>query len=325
MSQLAASLWDILNEWWAKTLAVTAATAGAFALLARFWKGIRAVQPFIEAVPAIAGMPRKLDELASMLATVAMQTSLQGQTLATYLEGENVGQWVSNEQGMCLGINGTLCEWMGLYDEQAVNRGWETGIYEPDRKRIVAIWERCIKDRAPFQETYRYQNSRTGSITKCHVRAVWVQVTGTEKSMLIGMARKAQMEPDVLIVEDDAAFAEQVKNRVMEEGHKATVVNSYQDAVAAMCEQSRTAILLDLRLPDSTALETMNRLPSMIHAAKGAPIAILTGAITRQDIDEHQNASLVHLAGLKHDLVSRADFSAFFRRVIASQPPSQTS
>jgi DNA-binding response OmpR family regulator len=83
----------------------------------------------------------------------------------------------------------------------------------------------------------------------------------------------------VLIVEDDLLQADALKQMIRAWGHEAEAVVTGEKAVQAVCEQRRDLILMDVYLPDMTAMELI---PMVRAIQPDARIITLTGQSCRE-------------------------------------------
>ncbi|MDQ3732228.1 MAG: sigma-54 dependent transcriptional regulator [Pseudomonadota bacterium] len=67
---------------------------------------------------------------------------------------------------------------------------------------------------------------------------------------------------DVLIVDDDAAFAPELANYVRQEGYCARTAATLQDARSLLAEVMPDLLLVDLQLPDGSGLELIKEIPN---------------------------------------------------------------
>jgi two-component system, NtrC family, response regulator AtoC len=66
---------------------------------------------------------------------------------------------------------------------------------------------------------------------------------------------------DVLIVDDDAAFAPELANYVRQEGYSARTASTLQDARSVLAEELPDLLLIDLQLPDGSGLDLIKDIP----------------------------------------------------------------
>ncbi|HEX2237352.1 MAG TPA: sigma-54 dependent transcriptional regulator [Gammaproteobacteria bacterium] len=77
---------------------------------------------------------------------------------------------------------------------------------------------------------------------------------------------------DVLIVDDDTAFAPELANYVRQEGYSARTAANLQDARSVLAEELPELLLIDLQLPDGSGLDLIKEIPN------GATrVVVLTG------------------------------------------------
>jgi DNA-binding NtrC family response regulator len=74
-------------------------------------------------------------------------------------------------------------------------------------------------------------------------------------------------KPRILVVDDEAAIRESLRDWLMEDGYEVGLAESGEDAIAMTTEKSWEVILLDLKMPGIDGLETLKRLKAkeVIH------------------------------------------------------------
>jgi DNA-binding NtrC family response regulator len=77
---------------------------------------------------------------------------------------------------------------------------------------------------------------------------------------------------DVLIVDDDSAFAPELANYVRQEGYSARTAASLKDARSVLAEELPELLLIDLQLPDGSGLELIKEIPD-----GATQVVVLTG------------------------------------------------
>ena len=78
----------------------------------------------------------------------------------------------------------------------------------------------------------------------------------------------------VLVVEDEVIFAKAVARRLSRDGYVCDAVASLADAEAAIREAAPDLLLLDMRLPDGSGLDFLERLRS--EFGLGVPVIVMT-------------------------------------------------
>jgi two-component system response regulator AtoC len=77
---------------------------------------------------------------------------------------------------------------------------------------------------------------------------------------------------DVLIVDDDSAFAPELANYVRQEGYSARTAATLQDARSVLAEELPELLLIDLQLPDGSGLDLIKEIPD-----GATQVVVLTG------------------------------------------------
>ncbi len=93
----------------------------------------------------------------------------------------------------------------------------------------------------------------------------------------------------ILIVEDDAAVARQIKNHLERAGHEVHVEHDGKSALTYAAEKRTDLVVLDLRLPDMSGYDVCTELRGIYHPWI-LPVVMLTG------LKEHKD----QLKGFKH-------------------------
>lgn len=128
-----------------------------------------------------------------------------------------------------------------------------------------------------------------------------------------------------MVVEDDPVFRRFVLAAVAEGGRAtnrptvASAVTSIAEAKAALAAGRPDCILLDLGLPDSQGLDSLE---SILHAAPAVPVVVLTGAEEDELVDQALLAGaqdFLEKAQLKPDSLARSLRHALDRAAWAAQ------
>ena len=97
----------------------------------------------------------------------------------------------------------------------------------------------------------------------------------------------------ILLVEDDHDFAESLNLLLQIKGFETIVTNSGEEALDVYSEQEFDCILMDIKLPGITGVETLSRI---LEQAPGAKILLMTGC--ERGSPEVLSASLAGAAGV---------------------------
>ncbi len=104
----------------------------------------------------------------------------QTSNLKTLLDLAPVGIYQTNLSGDCIAVNKKWCEIAGLTEEQALGGGWYLAIHPDDRHMLSEKWKSFVLSEAPFNCSYRFQNS-SGLITYVQGEAVAVKDSTTNE------------------------------------------------------------------------------------------------------------------------------------------------
>jgi len=97
---------------------------------------------------------------------------------------------------------------------------------------------------------------------------------------------------EVLIVEDDEDFADNVAEMLALDEHQVTVLASGEEAVANYDEKAFDLVLLDIKLPGMSALECLRAIRTINPIAN---VVIMTGAHTEQNRRETKDSGALHV------------------------------
>ena len=67
-------------------------------------------------------------------------------------------------------------------------------------------------------------------------------------------------KPRILVVDDEAAIRESLRDWLMEDGYEVGLAENGEDAIAMTMEKTWEVILLDLKMPGMDGLETLKQL-----------------------------------------------------------------
>ncbi len=67
-------------------------------------------------------------------------------------------------------------------------------------------------------------------------------------------------KPCILVVDDEAAMRESIKDWLMEEGHEVALASDGESAISMAGKRNFDVILLDLKMPGMEGLEALKRL-----------------------------------------------------------------
>jgi len=118
----------------------------------------------------------------------------------------------------------------------------------------------------------------------------------------------------VLVVEDEVIFAKAVARRLSRDGYVCDAVASLADAEAAIREAAPDLLLLDMRLPDGSGLDFLERLRS--DFGLGIPVIVMTAY---GEIEDAVNAMKLSAADYLKKPVDLDELLIAVRKVLATE------
>jgi CheY-like chemotaxis protein/signal transduction histidine kinase/HAMP domain-containing protein len=127
---------------------------------------------------------------------------------------------------------------------------------------------------------------------------------------------------ELLVVEDDSAEQLSIRELIAHDDVAITMAGSGAEALALLCERSFDCIVLDLRLPDMSGFELLDRMQADDRLAD-VPVVVFTG---RELSDAEQNelkrkAKSIVLKGVQSPERLLDETALFLHRVITDLPP----
>jgi CheY-like chemotaxis protein len=125
----------------------------------------------------------------------------------------------------------------------------------------------------------------------------------------------------LLVVEDNPAEQLSIKELLAHDDLDVVIADTGTAALAAMAEQPCDCVVLDLRLPDMSGFEVLERL-SQDHALSEVPVVVFTGRELSADEDAHLHtlARSVVVKGVESPERLLDETSLFLHRVISDLP-----
>ncbi len=126
-------------------------------------------------------------------------------------------------------------------------------------------------------------------------------------------ARPSEVQPAVLVVDDDPDICQALQDLLEYEGFSTTVVHTGIEAVAQVGHRLFGAVLLDLGLPDRDGLEVLGQIH---HLHSALPIIVLTAfTATERTVDTLDHGAFAYLT----KPYRRAELLATLRRAVSVQ------
>lgn len=85
----------------------------------------------------------------------------------------NICRWAADSEGKINFVNQPLRELVGITDDNAWALGdaWTNTVYKEDREDAILEWNRCIKSKIAYHDTYRVVHVGTGKIIEVESHA----------------------------------------------------------------------------------------------------------------------------------------------------------
>jgi CheY-like chemotaxis protein len=128
----------------------------------------------------------------------------------------------------------------------------------------------------------------------------------------------------LLVVEDNAAEQLSIKELLKHDDLDIVIADTGQAALVAMAEQPVDCVVLDLRLPDMTGFEVLERI-SKDERLADVPVVVFTGRelSPEEDAQLHTLARSVVVKGVESPERLLDETSLFLHRVFADLPPEK--
>jgi CheY-like chemotaxis protein len=138
---------------------------------------------------------------------------------------------------------------------------------------------------------------------------------------------KAYSEPRrkrLLIVEDNAAEQMSIKELLAHDDVEVVIADTGEAALAAMADQPCDCVVLDLRLPDMSGFEVLERI-SRDDRLSNVPVVVFTGRelSPEEDAQLHALARSVVVKGVESPERLLDETSLFLHRVLSDLPPEK--
>lgn len=185
--------WLDALEWPGK---VMGALVAVWALAMLIPKGFRNLRALYRAIMKGVEIPDRLDAMESKLegwfARIDRGQSHMIQTRRVLLDRETANAFFEcDAAGNCQWVSRYWRRMTGLDIDEAMGSGWEMGIGQGDRARVISAWRDSLEKRRPFEETLTYVD-RTGITTRMHVFVQPIQDDQTKEIIgWFGHATKA--------------------------------------------------------------------------------------------------------------------------------------
>jgi CheY-like chemotaxis protein len=140
---------------------------------------------------------------------------------------------------------------------------------------------------------------------------------------------KAYTEPRrkrLLIVEDNAAEQMSIKELLAHDDIEVVIADTGEAALAAMADQPCDCVVLDLRLPDMSGFEVLERI-SRDDLLSHVPVVVFTGRelCPEEDAQLHALARSVVVKGVESPERLLDETALFLHRVLSELPPEKRS
>jgi CheY-like chemotaxis protein len=128
----------------------------------------------------------------------------------------------------------------------------------------------------------------------------------------------------LLVVEDDAAERMSIEELIRHDDVQITTVGSGEDAMAALASEQFDCVVLDLRLPDMTGFDLLDRIQG-VPELHDVPIVVFTGKdLTSAESERLKKAAKsVVIKGVESPERLLDETALFLHRVVAELPPAK--
>jgi PAS domain S-box-containing protein len=111
------------------------------------------------------------------------------------------GTWETNEQGLVIWVNRTLCRMTGRTPNEILGHGWINMIATEDRERVHKEWDESIADAREFELEYNYATPE-GERVKVLSRTIKMVSANGATIGFFGIAKKIEDGIDEEIIEE---------------------------------------------------------------------------------------------------------------------------
>lgn len=100
---------------------------------------------------------------------------------------------------------------------------------------------------------------------------------------------------NVLVVDDEADILKLVSENLLIRGYQVSEAKNGTEALAQLRVSQPSLMVLDIKLPDFTGLELLERIKNDPLIATGFPVLIMTASITDANIDLESYSNVVEI------------------------------
>lgn len=172
-----------LLTWQGLCTALAGAIVSTVGLLKLVPKLLKNVQKFYQGTIYLFEIKEGMERIERGLLDVI------GTRRVVFSEDEVRGWWESDEEGQWQFSNRLVCAWLGLDERDTHGNGWQTGIVEEDRTRVMHAWEDAVLRQRGFDE-HCTLSDRQGKRTRVRLVATPIFDTAGEAMSFKGRAIK---------------------------------------------------------------------------------------------------------------------------------------
>lgn len=101
-----------------------------------------------------------------------------------------VAMFENNESGVCVYVNRTLCELLGLERDDSLGTGWTKAIHRDNISVFFHKWDSFIKYGKNFNDTFKMINVQTSEVFEAQITATKVPDKNGEIISIVGSIEK---------------------------------------------------------------------------------------------------------------------------------------
>ena len=144
---------------------------------------------FFNLIKLITDVPETILSIRKEQKDIYSEIKLQSKVINAILDTLELAQFLCDHEGKCIKVNSKWISITGLSEEDALGHNWLLSIHSNDREKIQEKWIDMVENKAPFEETFRYQHRVTGTITKVKCKATDVIDENDNRLFILGLSK----------------------------------------------------------------------------------------------------------------------------------------